>query len=179
MARKHTSVSNANSPGTASDQGVAHWPVDEQGEIVAVTDIVYTQREYGVIVSVLDNDIGENLVVTSVTVRDVNHGTVSTDGTTVTYEPNASFFDSLACGESYAVTLDYSIQDDNGNTDDGLIVVYVNNQSWAWIDEDNSPVLDEDDAFIAQCGVVIFEWWLDEDGNAVIDEDEHVLVSES
>lgn len=181
MPRKHTSVSNANSPGTASDQGVAHWPypVNEDSEVVAVTDDeIYVQPSYGVTFSPLDNDIGVGLTITSVSTRSSTDGEVSTDGTNVTYLTGENFND-LECGEVREVTLDYTIEDVFGNTDNGLIVVSVFKQEWFWMNEDDTPILDEDGAFIAQCDDVLPLLWLNEDATLVLDEDEDVVIFET
>ena len=60
VPRKQYSVSDNNSPGVVG-QGPFNWPPSVEaptGDLIAVDDYVYTQVGYGVIVSVLTNDIG-------------------------------------------------------------------------------------------------------------------------
>lgn len=180
MARKHSSVSNANSPGMASDQGVAHWPVSGDEVLIdAVIDYAWVQPAYGVEIFALDNDIGDGLVITSVSTRDPSDGEAYTDGTTITYLTD-EFFHHLECGESTEITLDYTIEDNVGRTDTGFVLVTIERPFAAWADEDGSPIEDEDGYWISICPVAVYTWWLDEDGAAIEDESgDHVLTLES
>ncbi|MCK9496121.1 MAG: Ig-like domain-containing protein, partial [Dehalococcoidia bacterium] len=63
-----------------------------------VDDTAFTQQDTPVTVAVLDNDEGNNLSVASTS--DGANGTVSTDGTTVTYTPDAGFWGT----DSFTVT---------------------------------------------------------------------------
>jgi len=176
--RKQT-LNNANSPGLASDQGVEHWGPNDDSEIDAVTDVVYVQPAYGVEIFALENDIGSGLVITSVSVRNPTDGEVTTDGTTVMYLTDEHFH-YLDCGETTQVTLDYTITDNLGRTDSGFILVNIEQPFALWADEDNSPIEDEDGAWIAMCPVALFEWWIDEDDAVIEDESgDHVLTLES
>jgi hypothetical protein len=179
-ASRHQSVSDANSPGLASDQGVAHWPaLAPSAVIVAVTDEVFLQPGYGVEIFALENDIGDGLTITSVSVRNPSDGEVSTNGTTITYLTDEHFH-YLECGGSTQITLDYTIQDSVGRTAEGVILVTIERPLGVWLDEDGGVITDEDEAWIQFCLNTPLLWWLDEDEAALEDESGyHVLTLEA
>ncbi len=85
-------------------------------DIIANPDIVQTGIDTPIEIPVLDNDEGENLTVNDIVI-DPENGTVTTDGTTVTYTPNEGFV-----GTDYFI---YEACDDQGNCDTTLVTVIV------------------------------------------------------
>ncbi|MDF1657308.1 MAG: Ig-like domain-containing protein, partial [Verrucomicrobiales bacterium] len=73
-------------------------------------DIGVTDEETPITLSVLDNDTdpdaGETLTIASVSTP--SKGSASTDGTTVTFDPNSEFED-LGVGESEVITFEYTL----------------------------------------------------------------------
>ena len=168
MPRQHH-LSDANSPGTAS-QGVAHWAVDDSGgNLRAVTDRAHTQNGLSVVVAALDNDIGDGLTIVSAIARDAATGSVSHDGVSITFTADADY-GNLDYGESTTITVDYRIQDSNGDFDDGFLIITIERPPWLWVDEDDALLLTERDlAIIADPGTA--RWvWADEDGKIFIAE---------
>jgi|GEM_PF-6167707 len=117
----------------AGFRGTDSFPVtiaDEDGGSLTITvtivvntpleandDSTFTQQDTPVTVSVLDNDEGGALVVDSAT--DGTNGTVTTDGTTVTYTPDTGFWGV----DTFTVTIV-----DGDETETSTVTVNVNGQ---------------------------------------------------
>jgi hypothetical protein len=87
---------------------------------VAVDDSASTQPDTAVIINVLDNDSDpENDPLTITAVTQGSKGSVSHNGTTVTYMPNAN--------ESGGDTFTYTISDGNGGSDTATVTVQLGN----------------------------------------------------
>ena len=180
VPRNQYSISDTNSPGVVS-QGPFNWPPSVEiptGDLEAVNDYVYTQVGYGVTVSALANDIGVGLGITSVTLQDPTDGTVTTNGTTVTFIHSSTKFAELAVGESVDISIAYTIIDADLNTDSAYIIVRLTRQFDIWADQDGYPIIDYDDAFIAQYPIPVFAW-IDQDSLFVIDQDEALIALET
>jgi hypothetical protein len=175
MSRKTTSLSDSDSPGIAS-QGPTGWvPGGPPVEIEAVTDFAYTIPGHPVTIDALANDIGDNIYIESIEMRDVTDGTANTGGMTITFNPSNTKFASLNYGEYTDVTFDYTIRDGVGRTDTGYIVVRITRQYDVWADEDDAWILDQDDYAIVAYPDLITVVWLDQDGLFFIDQDEAVI----
>ncbi len=86
-------------------------------DVTAEDDSAFTQQDAAVTVAVLDNDTGiEELEVTSVTQG--TNGSVTTDGTSATYTPNAGFHGTD--------TFTYTAGNGLGSPDTGTVTVTVN-----------------------------------------------------
>ncbi len=86
---------------------------------VVVNEAVVTDEDTALVVNVLDNDSDiESAVLTVSAVTDGTFGTVTTDGTTVTYTPNLN-----AHGND---SFTYSVSDEDGGTVTGSVNVTVN-----------------------------------------------------
>lgn len=110
-------------------------------EPVAVADIATTDDGTPIAIAVLANDTdadGDMLTVTAVDPTTPGGGTVTTDGTTVTFDP-AGAFAGLAAGETSVETFGYTVSDGNGGTATATVTVTVTGT--------NSPPLTEPDAF--------------------------------
>lgn len=152
-------------------QGPTSWPaltvIDD--ELLAVLDNVAIVAGYGVTISALGNDVGVGRSISAVSLQDPLLGGVSTNGTTVTFIPSNTAFVSLMPGEFTTLTINYTIT--NGSAfDSDHIVIRVERHMHIWIDQDASPILDEDGAFL-NLWVDQFEFWLDQDGLLIMDED--------
>lgn len=171
MAYNNASVSDANCPGTTS-QGVGAWiPSGPALEIEAVTDYAYTVPGHPVQIFALANDIGTGLVISSVSVVVPTNGVATTGGTTVYFNPSNTEFVGLLAGEFTDVTLAYTIQDGVGNSDDGFIVVRIQRQFDAWVDQDGNAIIDQDEAFVAVYPELAPIVWIDQDFQLVLDQD--------
>lgn len=166
-----------NHPCVSDEQGVGDWQKqDSDQEIEAVNDTdIIVQPGFCVEIFALENDIGDNLSITSVSLRNTDYGTVETNGETITYCSEANF-GGLDCFEETQVTIDYSIADNLGNTDDGVILVTVHRQGWAWADEDGDFISNQDETLVALCDDELPFAWSNQDGTAVVDEDEAWVV---
>ena len=103
----------------------------------AQDDSGQTTEDSSIVIIVLENDDdpdGDTLSVTSVT-RPAN-GTVSSDGTHVTYTPDPDFSGS----DAFA----YSISDGNGGTDEAAVTIVVAPVNDAPVAQDDSVTTDED-----------------------------------
>ncbi|HGY57155.1 MAG TPA: tandem-95 repeat protein [Caldithrix abyssi] len=104
---------------------------------VAVNDTVATDEDTAVEISVLSNDSdvdGDALSVSSVTQG--TNGSVSTNGTTVTYTPDANY--------NGSDNFDYVVSDGNGGTDTATVFVTVNAMNDAPTAVDDTSATDEE-----------------------------------
>ncbi|APG59408.1 HYR domain-containing protein [Christiangramia salexigens] len=128
---------------------------------VAVNDNANIDQDSTIEISVLENDSdldGDNLTVSDLT--QPNNGSVSTDGTTVTYIPNESF--------TGTDTFTYTISDGNGGTDTAVVTVEVSDTEGPSIDCPQ-PVITDNDA--GDCGAIVsfsMPEITDNSGNATI-----------
>ena len=108
------------SDGTATDTGTLTIIVNAVNDApVAVDDAVTTKQDSSVLVAVLANDThADSSVMSIVTVTSPSNGTVTQDGSVVTYTPNSSF--------SGSDTFAYTVQDANGVSDTANVTVTVN-----------------------------------------------------
>ena len=104
---------------------------------VAVNDTVATDEDTAIEISVLNNDSdvdGDALSVSSVTQG--TNGSVSTNGTTVTYTPDANY--------NGSDNFDYVVSDGNGGTDTATVFVTVNAVNDAPTAVDDTSATDEE-----------------------------------
>ena len=108
------------SDGTATDTGTLTIIVNAVNDApVAVDDAVTTKQDSSVLVAVLANDThADSSAMSIVTVTSPSNGTVTQDGSVVTYTPNSSF--------SGSDTFAYTVQDANGVSDTANVTVTVN-----------------------------------------------------
>ena len=80
------------------------------------------------IIPVLDNDVDEDisdsLIVTSVK-TDIGSVQITSDNEGIIYKPVPLHFQYLAVGESANVTVDYTISDNNGGDDSGVVTITI------------------------------------------------------
>ena len=144
---------------------------------VAAADAATTDEDQAVVIAVLANDTdvdGDTLTVTAVT--NGANGTATTDGTVLTYTPDADF--------NGTDTIMYTISDGNGGTDTAVVTVTI--------DDVNDPVLgavviagldggvpEEDTELTADTsaltdadglGVLSYQWQSSSDGGATWDD---------
>ncbi|RFB01423.1 beta strand repeat-containing protein [Parvularcula marina] len=93
------------------------------GAADAMDDSASTSEDAGTTISVLANDDGTGNAVTAIT-QGANGGTVTNNGTSVTYNPNGQF-EYLAVGETATDTFTYTITDGNGATDTATVTVTI------------------------------------------------------
>ncbi|MDF1740283.1 MAG: Ig-like domain-containing protein, partial [Verrucomicrobiales bacterium] len=96
--------------------------------LVAVADYGTTSENSSLVVSVLANDLEPDttdkpLTVTSVSAPSL--GSVSHDGTDITFDPGSDF-DYLTSGESQDVTFNYTVTNQDGATDIETVTITVN-----------------------------------------------------
>ena len=85
---------------------------------MAVDDAVTTKQDTSVLVAVLANDThADSSTMSIVTVTSPANGTISQDGSVVTYTPNSGF--------SGSDSFSYTMQDTNGVTDTGTVSVTI------------------------------------------------------
>ena len=112
----------------------------------AVDDKATTDEDTAVTLSVLANDTDpdktDRLTVTSAEIAS-GLSSVSTDGTTVTYDPGTAY-QSMAAGESATVEIAYAISDGNGGTTSALARVTVNGVNDAPVAVDDTAEGEED-----------------------------------
>ncbi len=106
---------------------------------VAADDSASTMEDTPVTISVLSNDTQGDAPATITSVTQSSHGAVTTDGTTVTYTPNANY--------NGSDTFTYTITDNNGDTSTATVTVSITpvNDSPVAIDDsaattDQNPV---------------------------------------
>ncbi|MEM7332261.1 MAG: tandem-95 repeat protein, partial [Chloroflexota bacterium] len=125
-----------------SDTATVNVTVNPVNDVpVATDDAQSTAENTAVIIDVLANDSdadGDTLTVDSVT--DPANGSVSNNGTDVTYTPDAAF--------SGVDTFEYTASDGNGGTATATVTVTVNNENDAPDAVDDSTTTDEDVAVI-------------------------------
>ncbi len=110
---------------------------------VANDDGATTPEDTGVTIDVLGNDSdvdGDSLTVSSVT--QPSNGTVTNNGTDVTYSPNANF--------SGTDTFNYTINDGNGGTANAIVTVNVGGTNDNPIATADSATTNEDNPVIVQ-----------------------------
>ncbi|MEC5127652.1 Ig-like domain-containing protein [Verrucomicrobiales bacterium BCK34] len=96
--------------------------------LVAVADFGSTTENAQLVLSVLANDLeldttDKPLTVTAVSAPSL--GSVSHDGTNITFDPGSDF-DSLTSGESQDVTFNYTVTNQDGATDIETVTITVN-----------------------------------------------------
>jgi len=134
---------------------------------VANDDALVTDEDTAAVVNVLTNDSdadNDTLAISAVT--NGANGTVTHDGTAVTYTPNANFF-----GED---SFTYTVSDGNGGFDTATVNVTVNPV--------NDNPITADDSFIADEDVALVGNLLADNGNGVdsdIDGDNLSVVAET
>jgi VCBS repeat-containing protein len=99
----------------------------------------------GATVSVLANDTdpeSDTLAVSAVDTTGTT-GSVTNNGTDVTYDPNGQF-ESLAVGETDTDTFTYTVSDGNGGTDTATVTVTINGANDAPTAADDTPSTSED-----------------------------------
>jgi large repetitive protein len=104
------------------------------------------------------------LTITGVSLT-TNGGIATTDGSTVTYDPNGAF-DYLGVGETAIDTFTYTISDGDGGEDEATVTVTIHGQNDApeiTIDGDGPTVVNEGDALVVRTGS-----FFDVDGDALI-----------
>jgi len=110
----------------------------------AMDDDIVVEENTPLTIDVLGNDTDpdatDDLTVTSVT--DPGVGTVTNNGSNVTFDPGTDF-DYLAAGESETVSFDYTIDDGNGGSDTATVVVTVNGANDAPDAMDDDIVVEE------------------------------------
>ena len=86
---------------------------------MAVDDTVTTKQETSVLIAVLANDThADSSAMTIATVTSPSNGTVTQDGSVLTYQPNSSF--------SGSDSFSYTVEDASGVTDTANVTVTVN-----------------------------------------------------
>ena len=113
------------SDGTATDTGTLTVIVNAVNDVpVAVDDTVTTKQDTSVLVAVLANDThADSSTMSIVTVTSPSNGTVTQDGSVVTYAPTSSF--------SGTDNFSYTMQDENGVTDTANVTITVNETATA------------------------------------------------
>ena len=134
------SVTYTPNPGFIGTDVFTYTVEDENGEMVtaqvtvSVVDnsIAAADDEITVLrnsdltsIDVLSNDTGENLVITGVT--GASNGTVTTDGSTISYQPNQGFIG--------VDTVVYTIENANGTTSTATLTINVINNGPVAIDD--------------------------------------------
>ena len=92
-------------------------------------------------------DVGETLTVDSVDTTGTL-GTVTNNGTDVTYDPNGAF-ESLAVGETATDTFTYTVSDGNGGSDTATVTVTITGQNDNPVAVDDSADANEDGPAVA------------------------------
>ncbi len=135
-------VSDGNGGAATATVNVTVNPVTTNNPPVAVDDLATTDEDVAVNIAVLvndsDPDVGDTLTVTSV--GTAANGTTSTDGTSVTYTPNANF--------NGADSFTYDISDDNGGTASANVNVTVNPVNDAPVAMNDAYSIGEDTALL-------------------------------
>ncbi|WP_295878406.1 Ig-like domain-containing protein [uncultured Thiohalocapsa sp.] len=107
------------------------WTIDDQNRNpVAVDDSATTVHDNPVIIAVLDNDSdadGDTLSIPNNGLTNPQNGSVTTDGTVVTYTPDALFVGS----DSF----DYDVEDGFGGTATATVTVTVTNEAPVAVDD--------------------------------------------
>lgn len=125
-----------------TDEGIVNVTVNPvNDDPVAVDDIETTDEDVAVVVDLLGNDTdvdGDTLELASVSV-DPAFGTVEDNGDgTVTFTPAPDY--------NGPVTIDYTVSDGNGGTDEGQAIVSVGAVNDGPVAEDDTASTDEDTA---------------------------------
>ncbi len=127
-----------------TDTATVNITVDPQNDLpVANDDGATTPEDTDVTIDVLRNDTdvdGDNLTVSSVT--QPSNGTVTNNGTDVTYSPNANF--------SGIDTFNYTVEDGNGGTANAIVSVDVGGTNDSPVANDDRATTNEDNPVIIQ-----------------------------
>ena len=119
------------SDGELTDSETFVWTIDDLNRApVAVADSDTTVHDTPVTIAVLDNDSdpdGDALSIPANGLTSPQNGTVSSDGTTVTYEPDALF----AGTDSF----DYTVEDGFGGSATATVTVDVTNEPPVAVDD--------------------------------------------